>query len=80
VGCVVLGRGADAAQVERWLRAGAVVPGYVGFAIGRSIFSEPLKGWLGGALDRAGAVEAIAGSYRRFVDVYAAAAAAPAAA
>jgi 5-dehydro-2-deoxygluconokinase len=56
------------------------VPGYLGFAIGRSIFSDPLKGWLRGLLGRDEAVRAIARSYRRFVDVYAAAAAAPAAA
>jgi myo-inositol catabolism protein IolC len=79
VGCVVLGRGADAGQVERWLRAGAAVPGYLGFAIGRSIFSDPLTGWLRGRLGRDEAVRAIATSYRRFVDVYAAAAAASAA-
>jgi myo-inositol catabolism protein IolC len=80
VGCVVLGRGADAVQVERWLRAGAAVPGYLGFAIGRSIVSDPLKGWLRGTFGRDATVQAIAGSYRRFVDVYAAAAAAQAAA
>jgi myo-inositol catabolism protein IolC len=80
VGCVVLGRGADGGQVDRWLRAGAAVPGYLGFAIGRSIFSEPLKGWLRGVLGRDEAIRAIAGSYRRFVDVYSAAGAAPAAA
>ena len=80
MGCVVLGRGADAGQVERWLRAGALVPGYVGFAIGRSIFNAPLKAWLRGTLDRAGAVEAIAGNYQRFVEVYTDAATAPVAA
>src|SRR5207244_10878887 len=70
VGCVVLGRGADEAQVDEWLRAGAGVPGYLGFAIGRSIWFDPLHGWLAGAHDRAAAVTAIADSYRRFVGVY----------
>src|SRR5258708_23457661 len=44
VGCVVLGRGADDAAVEAWLRAGAKVLGYLGFAIGRPIFHEVGKG------------------------------------
>jgi myo-inositol catabolism protein IolC len=74
VGCVVLGRGADDAQVDAWLRAGAAVPGYLGFAIGRSIWFDPLKRWLAGAHDRAAAARAIADAYRRFVGVYDAAA------
>jgi myo-inositol catabolism protein IolC len=76
VGCVVLGRGADDAQVDAWLRAGAGVPGYLGFAIGRSIWFAPLHGWLTGARDRAAAARAIADAYRRFVRVYDQAAAA----
>jgi 5-dehydro-2-deoxygluconokinase len=50
--CVVLGRGADNDRVDDWLRAGAPVDGYVGFAIGRSIWGDPLKGWIEGALSR----------------------------
>jgi myo-inositol catabolism protein IolC len=71
VGCVVLGRGADDAQVEAWLRAGAPVPGYVGFAIGRSIFSRAIKGYLAGELERAAAAGLIASTYQRLVGVYA---------
>ena len=36
--CVVLGRGADDAKVAHWLRMGAGLPGYIGFAIGRTIW------------------------------------------
>jgi myo-inositol catabolism protein IolC len=67
---VVLGRGADAAAVERWLRAGAGVPNYDGFAIGRSIWWEPARAWLDGASDRDTAVAAIAGRYAHFADVW----------
>jgi len=70
VKAVVLGRGADEAQVEHWVRAGAGVPGYVGFAIGRTIWWDPVTGWKDGTLSRRQAVEAIAATYRRFVDVY----------
>jgi myo-inositol catabolism protein IolC len=68
---VVLGRGADDAAVDRWLRAAAGVPGYAGFAIGRSIWWDPLKAFVDGASDRGAAATTIAANYRRFIDVYA---------
>ena len=52
VSCVVLGRGADAPAVERWLRAGAGVPGYVGFAVGRTIWWDAVGRYVAGAADR----------------------------
>ena len=69
--CVVLGRGADDAKVDEWLRAGAPVPGYAGFAIGRSIWWDALKGFLDGSVSREDAAQRIADSYLRFVKVYA---------
>ena len=68
--CVVLGRGADDEQVDRWLRAGAPVEGYVGFAIGRSIWWDALKGFLADELAREDAARQIAENYLRFVEVY----------
>jgi 5-dehydro-2-deoxygluconokinase len=76
VACVVLGRGADDEKVDGWLRSGAPVDGYVGFAIGRSIWGDPLKGWIDGTLSREDAASAIADNYHRFIDVYAGALAA----
>jgi myo-inositol catabolism protein IolC len=71
VSCVVLGRGASDQKVDEWLRAGAGLDGYVGFAIGRSIFAEAIKSFAGGeGFDRDAAVESIASKYRRFIDVY----------
>jgi len=70
VGCVVLGRGADDAAVDAWLRAARGVPGYQGFAIGRSIWWNPLKFFVDGAMPRDEAVTQIANNYRRFVAVY----------
>jgi len=72
VSCVVLGRGASDAKVDEWLRAGAGLPGYIGFAIGRSIFSESVKAYAAdpSGFDRAAAVAKIAENYRRFIDVY----------
>jgi 5-dehydro-2-deoxygluconokinase len=68
--CVVLGRGASDAKVDEWLRAGAPVDGYVGFAIGRSIWWDALKGFLAGDLERDKAADQIADKYLRFVKVY----------
>jgi len=68
--CVVLGRGASTDQVDEWLRAGAPVDGYVGFAIGRSIWWDALKGFLDGGLEREKASDQIADNYLRFVSVY----------
>jgi myo-inositol catabolism protein IolC len=72
VGCLVLGRGASVERVEDWLRAGAGVDGYVGFAIGRSIFADAVREF---AADPAGhdaqrGIEEISARYRRFVAVY----------
>jgi myo-inositol catabolism protein IolC len=68
--CVVLGRGADDDAVDHWLRQGAGVPGYVGFAIGRTIWWDSLKGYLDKSIERVAASEQIANNYLRFIDVY----------
>ena len=71
VSCVVLGRGASDDRVDTWLRAGSGLEGYIGFAIGRSIFGEAVKSYAAGDdFDREAAVESIASKYRRFIDVY----------
>ena len=69
--CVVLGRGADDEKVDHWLRQGAPVEGYVGFAIGRSIWGAPLDGFIDGSLSREDAAARVADNYLRFVEVYA---------
>jgi myo-inositol catabolism protein IolC len=72
VSCVVLGRGASDEKVDEWLRAAAGLEGYVGFAIGRSIFADAVKAYAADpdGFDRDAAVSKIAANYRRFIDVY----------
>jgi myo-inositol catabolism protein IolC len=72
VSCVVLGRGASDQKVDEWLRAASGLEGYIGFAIGRSIFGESVKAYAGDpdGFDRDAAVEKIARNYRRFIEVY----------
>src|SRR3954464_11530162 len=68
--CVLLGRGASDAKVDHWLREAAPVDGFVGFAIGRSIWWDALKGFLDGSLPREQAADQIADNYLRFIKVY----------
>jgi myo-inositol catabolism protein IolC len=68
--CVVLGRGADDAKVDHWLAQAAPVDGFVGFAIGRSIWWDPLKAYVDGKIERVVGARRIAENYLRFVEVY----------
>ncbi len=68
--CVVLGRGADDAKVDHWLQQAAPVDGFVGFAIGRSIWCTPLKEYVDGKIERSAGAARIAENYLRFVKVY----------
>jgi myo-inositol catabolism protein IolC len=67
---VLLGRGASDEKVDHWLRQAAPVEGFIGFAIGRSIWWDALKGFLSGDLERRAAAEQIADNYLRFIKVY----------
>src|SRR5215208_184646 len=67
---VLLGRGASDAKVDHWLQQAAGVDGFIGFAIGRSIWWDALKGFLDQGLDRRAAAEQIADNYQRFIKVY----------
>jgi len=68
--CVVLGRGANDAKVDHWLEQAAPVDGFVGFAIGRSIWWDPLKSYVDGKTERSLAARQIATNYLRFMKVY----------
>ncbi|HEX4837424.1 MAG TPA: DUF2090 domain-containing protein [Solirubrobacteraceae bacterium] len=68
--CVVLGRGADDAKVDHWLAQAAPVDGFVGFAIGRSIWWNPLKEYVDGKIERSAGAREIAENYLRFIKVY----------
>jgi myo-inositol catabolism protein IolC len=75
VRCIMLGRNAPEARVERWLRAAAPVPAFIGFAVGRSTFAAPLREWRQRRATREQAVQQIAGWYglwtRTFIEAQA---------
>jgi len=75
VSCIILGRGADEQKVLKWLTTAASVPGFIGFAIGRTDFWQPLVDWRDKMISRETAVTEIASEYRGFVDYFEGAAA-----
>jgi len=70
VSCIVLGRGEDDAKVREWLMVAARVRGFIGFAVGRTDFWEPLVSWHTKNASREAAVSEIAERYREFVEVF----------
>ncbi|HEX4951808.1 MAG TPA: DUF2090 domain-containing protein [Thermoanaerobaculia bacterium] len=70
VGSILLGRGSDKEQVYKWLEVAAPVPGFIGFAVGRTNFSAPLKSFIADPSREAEAVEAIARNYKGCVDTW----------
>ncbi len=70
VGCIILGRGSNAQKVVEWLKIAADVPGFIGFAVGRTSFWDPLVALRDGKATRQEAVEDIAGRYLEWVRAF----------
>jgi myo-inositol catabolism protein IolC len=70
VKCIVLGRGADEAQVIEWLKIGATVDGFDGFAVGRTLWQQALQDYLAGKLTREQAIDQIASRYLEVIAAY----------
>jgi 5-dehydro-2-deoxygluconokinase len=70
VGCIILGRGEDDQKVQEWLTTAATVPGFIGFAVGRTSFWDPLIQLRAKQVTREAAVAEIARRYRKFVDIF----------
>ncbi len=68
VGCIVLGRGENEANVHTWLATAAMVPGFIGFAVGRTTFWDALIALRDQKMSRAAAVQEIKRRYRTWVD------------
>lgn len=68
--CLILGRGADESKVEHWLATAAPIPGFGGFAVGRTIWWDAVAAHLAQEADRATTVETVAARYLHFVDIY----------
>ena len=73
VGCIVLGRGENEAKVLEWLRTAATVPGFIGFAVGRSSFLQAIVERRAGKIGDQEAASQIAAKFREWVDAFTAA-------
>ncbi len=70
VGCIVLGRGEDEKKVREWLTVAAGVQGFIGFAVGRTVFWDPLINFRANKITRESAVAEIARRYRELVGIF----------
>jgi len=70
VGVITLGRGESKNKVKEWLAVGAKIPGIIGFAVGRTIFWDPLVEYRAGKADKKVATEKIAQNYMEFVELW----------
>lgn len=74
VGVIVLGRGESEERVRVWLSVAAKISGVTGFAVGRTVFKQPLIDHLAGKISRVEAMNAIAHNFQQFVDLFVASA------
>lgn len=74
VACIVLGRGAKLERVLDWLTIAAEVPGFDGFAIGRTVWLSALQGFVNRTLSRDAAMHEIADRYLQLLHAYVSAA------
>jgi 5-dehydro-2-deoxygluconokinase len=70
VGCIILGRGEDAKKVREWLSTAAGVKGFIGFAVGRTDFWDPLVDYRAKKITREAAAAEIARRYEEFVGIF----------
>jgi myo-inositol catabolism protein IolC len=69
-GVITLGRGESKENVQKWLAVGAKIPGIIGFAVGRTIFWQPLSDLKAGKISKEEAVKQIAQNYVEFSDLW----------
>ncbi len=70
VGIVVLGRAENQDKVEKWIRSGNKIKGVIGFAVGRTVFWEPLIGYKNGKIEKEKAIEIIANNFLHFYRIF----------
>lgn len=70
VSCIVLGRGADQEKVSAWLTTAASVPGYIGYAVGRTTFWDAVKAYEDGKCSRSQASAKISSQYAAWADIF----------
>ena len=69
-GIITLGRGESKEHVQKWLAVGAKIPGIIGFAVGRTIFWQPLSEFRSGQIKKDEATSKIAQNYIEFAELW----------
>lgn len=70
VGCIVLGRGADEKKVVSWLQIAASVPGFIGFAVGRTTFWDAVADYEADKATRQEAASRIGQRFSEWVAIF----------
>ncbi|MGH7572582.1 MAG: 2-deoxy-5-keto-D-gluconate 6-phosphate aldolase domain-containing protein [Gemmatimonadota bacterium] len=70
VGCIVLGRGVDEKKVVGWLKTAASVQGFIGFAVGRTTFWEPIADYVAQRATREEVASRIARRYCEWAAIF----------
>ena len=70
VGCIVLGRGADETRVVGWLETAASVPGFIGFAVGRTTFWNAVADYEAHRMTRQEASACVARRYSEWTAIF----------
>ncbi len=67
---IMLGRGGNKQQVKKWLIDATSCKKVIGFAIGRTIFLQSLKDFVGKKITKRQAIDKIAGNFDFFVNIW----------
>jgi myo-inositol catabolism protein IolC len=67
---IILGRGQDDKKVENWLKDAASFNQIVGFAVGRTIFFEPLEQLKDKKITQQQAIQAIGKNYSKYISLW----------
>lgn len=70
VRCIVLGSGESQDKVNGWLANASAVPAFSGFAIGRTVWREPLADMLAGRVPREAALDTMARSFAELIAAF----------
>jgi len=70
VGLIVLGRGAERDRVVHWLKTAASVAGFIGFAVGRTSFWQPLVDVEAKRISQEEAATQIADNFEAWIQIF----------
>lgn len=70
VGIVILGRAENKEKVDNWIKIGSKTKGIIGFAVGRTVFWEPLTQYKNGNMDKDITIGNISNNFVHFYNIF----------